>query len=91
MKARPNIERFSEPKKDPAAFLQGAAATTADRMVVAAPATKPAKQPEKKQKIFWLRPETIAAIEREVYERSLRQERITHSELAEQALAAFLK
>jgi hypothetical protein len=99
MKTKPNTEQF-KPQKDPSAFLDGGAGDAADR-TVAAPqkefyqAPTPQSMPEAKvyreQKIFRLPLELINALKREAYERSVKTgNRVTETELVEQALKAFL-
>lgn len=85
MKGRPATDQFVV-KKDPSDFLRGAVKEPISAPVKATPAKADAPRP---QKIFRLRPETIARIEREIYERSLRGERITQTGLVEEALGNY--
>ena len=103
MKSRPDVTRF---KANPSAFLVGAAEPTSPAPVKAPKKAKEkakeqleivpkvateADSPKTEQKGFRLRLETIANIEREVYARRVKGDKITQTELVEQALADFFK
>ena len=99
MKTKPNTDQF-QPKKDPAAFLEGGASDASDRaansqppaVVPPTPTVQPVAQAKvhREQKIFRLPLDVIKFLKRESYERSERTGcRVTETELVEQALRAF--
>lgn len=98
MKAKPNIDQFTQ-NKDPDAFLEGGAsdlankpktqqATTESQVTI----TQPIPRVHREQKIFRLPVDLINELKREAYEQSVKTgTRITETELVEQALRLFLK
>ena len=85
MKARPDTNVFGL-KKDPTAFLGGAAADAAEK-----PAVKPPAKAHREQKIFRLPLDLIGDLKRVAYERSAATgARVTETDLVEQALRTYL-
>lgn len=94
MKAKPNTDQF-KPAKDPAAFLEGGETDAASRpkpvvkKAVSQESAYPVKV-QREQKIFRLPVDLINTLKRESYEQSVKRgERVTETELVEQALRAF--
>lgn len=98
MKAKPNIEQFTQ-TKDPDDFLEGGASDLANKPKSQQNAkdskitiTQPQARVHREQKIFRLPVELINELKREAYEQSVKTgTRITETELVEQALRGFLK
>lgn len=95
MKGKPDTSQFKT-AKDPSVFLEGGAADMAarkeqaDNAVIQAQA--PTKRVQREQKIFRLPIDLINTLKRESYERSMNTgERVTETELVEQALRAFFQ
>lgn len=96
MKAKPNIDQFTQ-NKNPDAFLEGGASDLANKPKESQQAAIESRvkiaQPKvhREQKIFRLPVELINELKREAYEQSVKTNtRVTETELVEQALRAFL-
>lgn len=97
MKNKPDLTGFQRPAltKDPSAFLDGAEADRAEGKAGAVgkaePKEKATEQPTV-QKLFRLRPKTVAALKLAAAERSAALgRRVSEQEIVEQALSEHLK